>query len=123
MTMWLKLLPVGAADTVIGNEGSMMQTEIVAKNRARPFRSGFRKILKPSQRYLFSLSPYAIGGGSPRVGAGKENPSCARGAPPFYTYIRPHKKKAFYPLCPTPPLSFCSLCPFENRGPRHCLVR
>src|SRR2546422_7328822 len=109
MTMWLKLLPVGAADTVIGNEGSMMQTEIVAKNRARPFRSSFRKILKPSQRYLFSLSPYAIGGGTSRAGATKQTPPRERRAPPFYIYFRSHKKQALYQLCPSPTLSFCSL--------------
>src|SRR3989442_5639549 len=99
MTMWLKLLPVGAADTVIGNEGSMMQTEIVAKNRARLFRSSFRKILKPSQRYLFSLSPYAIGGGSSRVGATKPNPPCGGRAPPFFLYFWLHYKKACYQHC------------------------
>jgi len=92
MTMWLKLLPVGAADTVIGNEGSMMQTEIVAKNRARPFRSSFRKILKPSQRCLFSLSPYAIGGESSGVGATKQTLPGERRAPLFYIYVGSHKK-------------------------------
>src|SRR2546425_5775137 len=102
MTMWLKLLPVGAADTVIGNEGSMMQTEIVAKNRARPFRSSFRKILKPSQRYLFSLSPYAIGGESSRVGATKPTPPGERRPPPFYLSFGPPKKKTCVQICPSP---------------------
>src|SRR5437660_11529957 len=76
ITIWSKLLPVGAADAVAGNERSIIPIERAARIAGRPFLSKSRNIPKRfSIQFVRSSLPTLSAREHTGIGARKQNPS------------------------------------------------